>query len=87
MARVGDLLYFLPLPLALMARLAVCLRLVGLQGRLPLHKLTHEVEIWGDDKPASLDVLVGVHHGHARVFHQIGDDDGGGPGHTGLTVD
>lgn len=86
LAGVGDLLNLLPLPLTLVARLAVGLGFVGLEGGLPLHQLAHEVEVRRDDETPRLHVLIGVDHSHARVFHQVGDDDGGGARHPGLAV-
>lgn len=55
-ARARDVVGLLFLPLALVAGLAVPLGAFGaLQRRLPLHQLSHEVQVWRDDGPAGLD--------------------------------
>ena len=59
----------------------------GVEVPLKLQQLAHEVEVGRDHRPAPAHVLVGVCHGHERVLHQVGDDDGGRPRHTRLAVD
>ncbi|KAI5627135.1 hypothetical protein C0J50_13633, partial [Silurus asotus] len=42
-----------------------------------LQELAHEVQVGRDDRSSQLHKLVGVHHGHPGVFHQVRDDDSG----------
>ncbi len=53
---------------------------------LERQQLPHEVEVGSDDGATRLDELVSVEHGECRVLHDIGDGDGGGARHAGLTV-
>lgn len=86
LACIGYFLCLLSLPLTLVAGRAVCLRLVGLEGRLELYQLTHEVEVRRNDRPPRFHIFVGIHHGSARVLHEVGDHDGRGTRHTSLAM-
>ena len=54
---------------------------------LKLEQLSHEVEIRRDDVALGFDKLVSLQHGQRRSIHDEGDEDGGGSGDAGLTVD
>lgn len=54
---------------------------------LEFQQLPHEVEVRGDNWSFAFDEFVRVSHGHPRVLHQVGDDDGGGSRDAGLAVD